>query len=109
MTQTQVITESGKRVKSPGLFHPFLDSLKGVLLRPGAFFQRLPEEATLGRSAIFLFVCSVVFSAIASLLTPGANGLIAGIYIANAFLTPWIMAAVLYLASSVLCRNRFTF
>jgi hypothetical protein len=109
MLQTQTVIENGEARKGNSLLNHFLKSLKGVMLRPGAFFQRLPEDVTLLRSVFFLFACSAVFSAIAALLTPGANGPLAGIYIANAFLTPWIMAAVLYLASSVLCRNRFSF
>jgi hypothetical protein len=109
MFQTQIIMKCGEGMRSGNMFQQFLDSLKGVLLRPGAFFQGLPEESTLWRPAIFLFACSGVFSVIAALLSPEEKGLLAGIYFANAFLTPWIMAGVLYLASAVLCKNRFTF
>jgi len=109
MLQTQIIIESGEGKRGGSLFHQFLDSLKRVLLRPGPFFQNLPEESTLWRPAIFLFACSGVYGVIAALLSPEKRGLLAGIYFANAFLTPWIMAVVLYLASTVLCKNRFTF
>jgi hypothetical protein len=61
------------------------------------------------RPAIFLFASSGVYSVLAALLSPEKKALLAGIYLANAFLTPWIMAVVLYLASTVLCKNRFTF
>jgi len=109
MLETRTMTESGEGMKGGRMFHEFARSLKGVLLRPGALFQKLPEESSLGRPAIFLFVCSGVFSVVAALLSPESRGLLAGIYFANAFLTPWIMAVVLYLASTVLCKNRFTF
>jgi hypothetical protein len=109
MLQTQLIIENGESKKHDSMFHPFLDTLKGVLLRPGTFFQNLPAESSLGRPAIFLFACSGAFSIIAGLLSPEKKALLAGIYFANAFLTPWIMAIVLYLASTVLCRNQFTF
>jgi hypothetical protein len=109
MLETRTMIENGDGMKGGSMFHQFLESLKGVLLRPGAFFQRLPEDSTLGRPAIFLLACSGVYSVIAALLSPENKGLLAGVYFANAFLTPWIMAVVLYLASMVLCRNRFTF
>jgi hypothetical protein len=109
MLETRTMIESGQGMKGFNLFHQFLENVKKVLLRPGTFFQNLPEERSLGRPAIFLFVCSGVFSVLAALLSPEKRGLLAGIYFANAFLTPWIMAVVLYLASTVLCKNRFTF
>jgi hypothetical protein len=109
MIETRTMIESGQGTKGFNLCHQLLASVKGVLLRPGAFFQNLPEERSLGRPTIFLLACSGVFSVIAALLSSDKKGLLAGIYFANAFLTPWIMAAVLYLASTVLCKNRFTF
>ncbi len=109
MLETRTMIESGQGIKGFNLFHQLLASVKGVLLRPGSFFQNLPEASTLGGPAIFLFACSGVFSVLAALLSPEKRGLLAGIYFANAFLTPWIMAVVLYLATTVLCKNRFTF
>jgi hypothetical protein len=109
MPQTQIMIEGAKVKKGDSLFHQLFWSLKGMLIRPGDFFHRLPEESAIGRPTIFLFACCGVFSAIAALLTPEKKGLFAAIYFANAFLTPWIMAVVLYLTSAVLCRNRFTF
>ena len=109
MFEIQTMIKGNEGMNRGRLFYELLGSLKGVLLRPGAFFQALPEEPSLRRPAIFLFACSGVFSAISAFLSPENKGLLAGIYFANAFLTPWIMAVVLYLASTVLCRNRFTF
>jgi hypothetical protein len=109
MLETRTTIESGQGMKGFNLFHQLLASVKGVLRRPGVFFQNLPEERSLGRPAIFLFACSGLFSVFAAILSPERKGLLAGIYFANAFLTPWIMAVVLYLASTVLCKNRFTF
>jgi len=109
MIETQTIIESGEGMKGGSMIHEFLQSLKGVLIRPGAFFQTLPEASTLGRPAIFLFACSGIFSVVAAFLSPENRGVLSVIYFANAFLTPWIMAVVLYLASTVLCKGRFTF
>lgn len=109
MLHTQIIIESGEGRRGVSMFRQFIESLKGVLLRPGAFFLKLPDDSSLGRPAIFLFACSGLYSVLAALFSPENKGLLAGVYFANAFLTPWIMAVVLYLASMVLCRNRFTF
>jgi hypothetical protein len=65
MLQTQIIIESGEGRRG-GMFQQFLESLKGVLLRPGAFFLRLPDDSSLGRPAIFLFACSGLYSVLAA-------------------------------------------
>jgi hypothetical protein len=87
----------------------WLHTTRKLLVRPGEFFEEMRAEDPLGPPLTFLAVCSAVSGVLSAVYSYQDPWVTAFSRFANGFLTPFVLALLLYPVSSVLCRNAFTF
>ena len=87
----------------------WLHTTRKLLLRPGEFFERLEPAGGLGPPLVFLAVCSAVSGVLSAVYAYQDPMVAAFSSFANGFLTPFVIAILLYPAAMLLCRNAFTF
>jgi hypothetical protein len=87
----------------------WLHTARKLLVRPGKFFEELQPESGLGPPLMFLAVCSALSAILSAAYAHQNPWVTAFSHFANGFLTPFVLALLLYPVSSALCRNAFTF
>lgn len=80
-----------------------------LLVRPGGFFQEMQREGGLGPAVAFLAVCSAVSGILSAVYAYQHPWFAAFSRFANGFLTPFVLALLLYPVTMVLCKNAFTY
>jgi hypothetical protein len=92
-----------------GFVKRFFHDLTAIVLAPGTFFEKSFGEKSTASAVSFLAACSLISSLLAVAVAPEGGVLFASIFFLNAFLTPIVMAAVLYPAAILFCRGVFSF
>ena len=80
-----------------------------LLVRPGEFFERMEPVGGLGPPLTFLAVCSAVSAVLSAAYAYQNPWFAAFSRFTNGFLTPFVLALLLYPVTMVLCRNAFTY
>jgi len=92
-----------------GILGQMLKTAVRLVLHPGEFYTQMPMERDYGKAMVFLFFCSLVYGALTALYAGEQQALVGGIAFVNAFLSPFLLAFLLYAVSKILCRNTFSF
>ncbi|MBN2034085.1 MAG: YIP1 family protein [Deltaproteobacteria bacterium] len=87
----------------------WLHTTRRLLIRPGEFFEEMQAEGGLGPPLTFLAVCSAVSGVLSAVYSYQDPWITAFSRFANGFLTPFVLALLLYPVSALLCPNAFTF
>lgn len=86
----------------------FRTALK-LTFRPGDFYEETPRADDPGFALLFLVLCSLLYSALASIFSMENNMVFAAIFFLNAVITPFVLALILYMINLVLCRGVFKY
>jgi hypothetical protein len=87
----------------------WLHTTRKLLLRPGEFFEGMEPAGGLGPPLTFLAVCSALSTILSAAYAYQNPWVTAFSVFSNGFLTPFVLALLLYPVTTVLCRNAFTF
>jgi hypothetical protein len=79
-----------------------------LLVRPGEFFERMEPAGGLGPPLTFLAVCSAVSAVLSAAYAYQNPWFAAFSRFTNGFLTPFVLALLLYPVTLFLCRDAFT-
>ena len=87
----------------------FLHTTWRLLIRPGDFFEDMSPEGGLGPPIAFLAVCGAVAGILSAVYTYEHPWFAAFSRFVNGFLTPFVLALLLYPVAMLLCRNAFAY
>lgn len=87
----------------------FVRFIPRLLMAPGDFFESPDSTGGYGSSLVFLFSMSLVYAILAILFVAESRLIFGLVFFLNAFVTPFILASILYLLSLLSHRGVYTF
>lgn len=84
-------------------------TVKGLLLSPGRFFQDIMDGKVNASCLAYLIFFCIVYVTGEALIIREERWLLISVFFLNAFLTPFLLALVLYLVSIPFCGKSFTY
>lgn len=95
--------------RAAGVAQRFFRTVLRLMLHPGDFYEETSMGAKPGSALLFLGVCSLLYSALASIFSMDNNLVFAAIFFLNAMVTPFVLALILYTVNLILCRGVFKY
>lgn len=96
-------------VRYMGIARQMVRDLPKLALNPRDFYRELKADRNYGKAISFLLCCSLIHGALTGLYAPERGIIVAGIAFLNTFLSPFLIAFLLYTVAAVLCRKAFSY